>query len=215
MESLSLCLRYVPPEQAKVVASVHASISGSSASSTSSTPEVKPLKSLLGETAPALHLNKGTPNQVSNSAQKTSLLGWASKRLNSIPNSISSAISSLFFLLLSPMRFCHRTTFVLTISAMCCYCSLLPQISVYILSIMDHCDMQQLCLFNSPLSSNVIACPQALCRVSMLPSILLMLMLLKCLMSTHRSGTPTFLSSQLGVLYFFFRFFLVHCHLYL
>ncbi len=37
---------YVPPEQAKVVASVHASISGSSASSTSSTPEVKPLKSL-------------------------------------------------------------------------------------------------------------------------------------------------------------------------
>ncbi|XP_049624263.1 arf-GAP domain and FG repeat-containing protein 1 isoform X4 [Suncus etruscus] len=54
---------YVPPEQAKVVASVHASISGSSASSTSSTPEVKPLKSLLGDSAPALHLNKGTPNQ--------------------------------------------------------------------------------------------------------------------------------------------------------
>ncbi|XP_074047326.1 arf-GAP domain and FG repeat-containing protein 1 isoform X3 [Macrotis lagotis] len=54
---------YVPPEQAKVVASVHASISGSSASSTSSTPEVKPLKSLLGETTPALHLNKGTPSQ--------------------------------------------------------------------------------------------------------------------------------------------------------
>lgn len=58
--------RYVPPEQAKVVASVHASISGSSASSTSSTPEVKPLKSLLGESAPALHLNKDTPTQVSN-----------------------------------------------------------------------------------------------------------------------------------------------------
>uniref|UniRef100_A0A8D0R8K9 Arf-GAP domain and FG repeat-containing protein 1 n=1 Tax=Sus scrofa TaxID=9823 RepID=A0A8D0R8K9_PIG len=54
---------YVPPEQAKVVASVHASISGSSASSTSSTPEVKPLKSLLGDSAPALHLNKGTPTQ--------------------------------------------------------------------------------------------------------------------------------------------------------
>ncbi|XP_047577157.1 arf-GAP domain and FG repeat-containing protein 1 isoform X10 [Lutra lutra] len=54
---------YVPPEQAKVVASVHASISGSSASSTSSTPEVKPLKSLLGDSAPALHLNKGTPSQ--------------------------------------------------------------------------------------------------------------------------------------------------------
>ncbi|XP_036276875.1 arf-GAP domain and FG repeat-containing protein 1 isoform X3 [Pipistrellus kuhlii] len=54
---------YVPPEQAKVVASVHASISGSSASSTSSTPEVKPLKSLLGDSAPSLHLNKGTPSQ--------------------------------------------------------------------------------------------------------------------------------------------------------
>ncbi|OXB54194.1 hypothetical protein ASZ78_012821 [Callipepla squamata] len=54
---------YVPPERAKVVASGHPSISGSSASSTSSTPEVKPLKSLLGEAAPALHLNKGTPSQ--------------------------------------------------------------------------------------------------------------------------------------------------------
>ncbi|XP_029373963.1 arf-GAP domain and FG repeat-containing protein 1a isoform X8 [Echeneis naucrates] len=52
---------YVPPEQAKVVASVHASISGSSNSSTSSTPEVRPLKSLLGESAPSLHLNKSTP----------------------------------------------------------------------------------------------------------------------------------------------------------
>ncbi|XP_039646490.1 arf-GAP domain and FG repeat-containing protein 1a isoform X8 [Perca fluviatilis] len=52
---------YVPPEQAKVVASVHASISGSSNSSTSSTPEVRPLKSLLGESAPTLHLNKNTP----------------------------------------------------------------------------------------------------------------------------------------------------------
>ncbi|XP_053565823.1 arf-GAP domain and FG repeat-containing protein 1 isoform X5 [Bombina bombina] len=54
---------YVPPEQARVVASVHASISGSSASSTSSTPEVKPLKSLLGDTATSLQLNKGTPSQ--------------------------------------------------------------------------------------------------------------------------------------------------------
>ncbi|XP_028977625.1 arf-GAP domain and FG repeat-containing protein 1a isoform X5 [Esox lucius] len=54
---------FVPPEQAKVVASVHASISGSSASSTSSTPEVRPLKTLLGESAPALHLNKNTPSQ--------------------------------------------------------------------------------------------------------------------------------------------------------
>ncbi|XP_029302984.1 arf-GAP domain and FG repeat-containing protein 1a isoform X2 [Cottoperca gobio] len=52
---------YVPPEQAKAVTSVHASISGSSNSSTSSTPEVRPLKSLLGESAPSLHLNKNTP----------------------------------------------------------------------------------------------------------------------------------------------------------
>ncbi|KPP67966.1 arf-GAP domain and FG repeat-containing protein 1-like [Scleropages formosus] len=54
---------FVPPDQAKVVASVHASISGSSASSTSSTPEVRPLKSLLGDSAPTLHLNKTTPSQ--------------------------------------------------------------------------------------------------------------------------------------------------------
>ncbi|XP_073673612.1 arf-GAP domain and FG repeat-containing protein 1a isoform X7 [Garra rufa] len=54
---------YVPPEQAKTVASVHASISGSSASSTSSTPEVRPLKTLLGESVPTLHLNKNTPSQ--------------------------------------------------------------------------------------------------------------------------------------------------------
>ncbi|KAM9469679.1 arf-GAP domain and FG repeat-containing protein 1a isoform 2-T2 [Clarias gariepinus] len=54
---------YVPPDQAKVVASVHASMSGSSASSTNSTPEVRPLKTLLGETAPALHLSRNTPSQ--------------------------------------------------------------------------------------------------------------------------------------------------------
>ncbi|KAG9343627.1 hypothetical protein JZ751_013797 [Albula glossodonta] len=52
---------YVPLEQAKVVASVHASISGSSASSTSSTPEVRPLKTLLGDSAPTL--SKTTPSQ--------------------------------------------------------------------------------------------------------------------------------------------------------
>ncbi|XP_061638451.1 arf-GAP domain and FG repeat-containing protein 1a isoform X3 [Phyllopteryx taeniolatus] len=52
---------YVPPEQAKGVASVHASISGSSNSSTSSTPEVRPLKSLLGDSALTLHLSKNTP----------------------------------------------------------------------------------------------------------------------------------------------------------
>ncbi|XP_026082470.1 arf-GAP domain and FG repeat-containing protein 1-like isoform X4 [Carassius auratus] len=54
---------YVPPEQAKTVASVHASVSGSSASSASSTPEVRPLKILLGESVPTLHLNKNTPSQ--------------------------------------------------------------------------------------------------------------------------------------------------------
>ncbi|XP_041848749.1 arf-GAP domain and FG repeat-containing protein 1-like isoform X3 [Melanotaenia boesemani] len=37
---------YVPPDQARVVASVQASVSGSSASSTGSTPEVQPLKTL-------------------------------------------------------------------------------------------------------------------------------------------------------------------------
>uniref|UniRef100_A0A3B4AJS8 Arf-GAP domain-containing protein n=1 Tax=Periophthalmus magnuspinnatus TaxID=409849 RepID=A0A3B4AJS8_9GOBI len=37
---------YVPPEQARAVATVQASVSGSSASSTGSTPEVQPLKSL-------------------------------------------------------------------------------------------------------------------------------------------------------------------------
>ncbi|XDV27085.1 hypothetical protein PO909_030677 [Leuciscus waleckii] len=48
---------YVPPEQARVIASVQASISGSSASSTSSTPEVlpQPLKTL--------HLTKTPSNQ--------------------------------------------------------------------------------------------------------------------------------------------------------
>lgn len=38
--------RYVPPDQARAVASVQASVSGSSASSTGSTPEVQPLKTL-------------------------------------------------------------------------------------------------------------------------------------------------------------------------
>uniref|UniRef100_A0A1A8NUK4 ArfGAP with FG repeats 1a n=1 Tax=Nothobranchius rachovii TaxID=451742 RepID=A0A1A8NUK4_9TELE len=53
---------FVPPEQAKAVASVHACISGSSNSgSTNSTPEVRPLKALLGDSAPALHLSKNTP----------------------------------------------------------------------------------------------------------------------------------------------------------
>ncbi|XP_043558779.1 arf-GAP domain and FG repeat-containing protein 1a isoform X2 [Chiloscyllium plagiosum] len=51
---------FVPAERAWAVAAAHASISGSSASSASSTPEVKPGKSLLYETT---HLNKGTPTQ--------------------------------------------------------------------------------------------------------------------------------------------------------
>ncbi|XP_077064081.1 arf-GAP domain and FG repeat-containing protein 1a isoform X3 [Siphateles boraxobius] len=54
---------YVPAEQAKTVASVHASVSGSSASSTSSTPEVRPLKTLLEESVPSLHFSKNTPSQ--------------------------------------------------------------------------------------------------------------------------------------------------------
>ncbi|XP_067898617.1 arf-GAP domain and FG repeat-containing protein 1a isoform X4 [Heterodontus francisci] len=54
---------FVPAERAWVVAAAHASISGSSASSASSTPEVKPVKSLLYETTPALPLSKGTPTQ--------------------------------------------------------------------------------------------------------------------------------------------------------
>ncbi|XP_048460801.1 arf-GAP domain and FG repeat-containing protein 1-like isoform X1 [Rhincodon typus] len=51
---------FVPAERAWAVAAAHASISGSSASSASSTPEVKPGKSLLYETT---HLSKGTPTQ--------------------------------------------------------------------------------------------------------------------------------------------------------
>lgn len=46
---------YVPPDQARVVASVQASVSGSSASSTGSTPEVPPLRTL--------QLNKTPPRQ--------------------------------------------------------------------------------------------------------------------------------------------------------
>ncbi|XP_056149099.1 arf-GAP domain and FG repeat-containing protein 1b isoform X2 [Lampris incognitus] len=46
---------YVPPDQARSLASVQASVSGSSASSTGSTPEVQPLKTL--------QLNKTPPRQ--------------------------------------------------------------------------------------------------------------------------------------------------------
>ncbi|XP_077468078.1 arf-GAP domain and FG repeat-containing protein 1a isoform X1 [Stigmatopora argus] len=56
---------YVRSDQTKPVSSVHASISGSSNSSTSSTPEVRPLKSLLGDSALTLHLSKNTPSNQS------------------------------------------------------------------------------------------------------------------------------------------------------
>ncbi|XP_032887864.1 arf-GAP domain and FG repeat-containing protein 1 isoform X5 [Amblyraja radiata] len=54
---------FVPAERAWAVAAAHASISGSSASSASSTPEIKPGKSQTSDTTPALPLNKGTPTQ--------------------------------------------------------------------------------------------------------------------------------------------------------
>ncbi|XP_078266488.1 arf-GAP domain and FG repeat-containing protein 1a isoform X4 [Rhinoraja longicauda] len=54
---------FVPAERAWAVAAAHASISGSSASSASSTPEIKPGKSQTSDTTPALPPNKGTPTQ--------------------------------------------------------------------------------------------------------------------------------------------------------
>ena len=48
--------RYVPPEQARAVSTGQAPVSGSSASSTGSTPEVQPLKTL--------QLTKTPPRQV-------------------------------------------------------------------------------------------------------------------------------------------------------
>ncbi|XP_072897537.1 arf-GAP domain and FG repeat-containing protein 1a isoform X5 [Hemitrygon akajei] len=54
---------FVPADRAWAVAAAHASISGSSASSASSTPEVKPVKSQISDTTPALPLNKETPTQ--------------------------------------------------------------------------------------------------------------------------------------------------------
>lgn len=50
--------RYVPPDQARTVASVQASVSGSSASSTGSTPEVQP------QPLKVLQLNKTPVRQV-------------------------------------------------------------------------------------------------------------------------------------------------------
>ncbi|XP_015228263.1 PREDICTED: arf-GAP domain and FG repeat-containing protein 1 isoform X8 [Cyprinodon variegatus] len=99
---------YVPPEQAKVVASVHASISGSSNSSTNSTPEVRPLKSLLGESAPALHLTKNTPpnqspvvsrgqaHQQQLHEKKFDLLSDLGGDIFAAPANVNTAVSSSF-----------------------------------------------------------------------------------------------------------------------
>lgn len=92
---------YVPPDQARVVASVHASMSGSSASSTNSTPEVRPLKSLLGDQTPALQLNRNTPSQspvashvqLSNQDRKFDLLSDLGGDIFAAPTSQSSGNS--------------------------------------------------------------------------------------------------------------------------
>ncbi|XP_027011303.2 arf-GAP domain and FG repeat-containing protein 1a isoform X7 [Tachysurus fulvidraco] len=93
---------YIPPDQAKVVASVHASMSGSSASSTNSTPEVRPLKTLLGDQAPALHLSRNTPSQspvasrvqLTNQDRKFDLLSDLGGDIFAAPASQSSGNSS-------------------------------------------------------------------------------------------------------------------------
>uniref|UniRef100_I3JDW8 ArfGAP with FG repeats 1a n=1 Tax=Oreochromis niloticus TaxID=8128 RepID=I3JDW8_ORENI len=123
---------YVPPEQAKVVASVHASISGSSNSSTSSTPEVRPLKSLLGESAPSLHLNKHTPpnqspvvsrgqtHQQQLHDKKYDLLSDLGGDIFAAPPSMNAGASSSFANFAhfnshtKPLRFNARTKVVLT-----------------------------------------------------------------------------------------------------
>ncbi|XP_075876903.1 arf-GAP domain and FG repeat-containing protein 1b isoform X1 [Nelusetta ayraudi] len=61
---------YVPPDQARAVSSVQASVSGSSASSTGSTPEVQPLKTLQLNKTP-LRQSPGLPrSQAHNAAQE-------------------------------------------------------------------------------------------------------------------------------------------------
>ncbi|XP_029930778.1 arf-GAP domain and FG repeat-containing protein 1b isoform X2 [Myripristis murdjan] len=62
---------YVPPDQARAVASVQASVSGSSASSTGSTPEVQPLKTLqLNKTPPRQSPGLGRSQAHSNAQEK-------------------------------------------------------------------------------------------------------------------------------------------------
>ncbi|XP_058485703.1 arf-GAP domain and FG repeat-containing protein 1b isoform X1 [Solea solea] len=58
---------YVPPDQARAVATVQASVSGSSASSTGSTPEVQPLKTLQLSKTP-LRLSPGLGRSQAHSA---------------------------------------------------------------------------------------------------------------------------------------------------
>uniref|UniRef100_A0A1A8J541 ArfGAP with FG repeats 1b n=3 Tax=Nothobranchius kuhntae TaxID=321403 RepID=A0A1A8J541_NOTKU len=63
---------YVPPDQARAVASVQASVSGSSASSTGSTPEVHPLKTLqLSKTPPRRSPGLGRPQAHAAVQEKT------------------------------------------------------------------------------------------------------------------------------------------------
>ncbi|XP_072297894.1 arf-GAP domain and FG repeat-containing protein 1b isoform X2 [Eucyclogobius newberryi] len=61
---------YVPPEQARAVATVQASVSGSSASSTGSTPEVQPLKSLQLNKTPLRQSPGLSRSQVYSSSQE-------------------------------------------------------------------------------------------------------------------------------------------------
>lgn len=54
--------RYVPPDQARAVGNVQASVSGSSASSTGSTPEVQPLKTLQLNKTPLRQVARPEPS---------------------------------------------------------------------------------------------------------------------------------------------------------
>ncbi|XP_070831127.1 arf-GAP domain and FG repeat-containing protein 1b isoform X2 [Chaetodon auriga] len=61
---------YVPPDQARAVVSVQASVSGSSASSTGSTPEVQPLKTLQLNKTPLRQSPGLTRSQAHSAAQE-------------------------------------------------------------------------------------------------------------------------------------------------
>lgn len=74
--------RYVPPDQARAVSSIQASVSGSSASSTGSTPEVQPLKTLqlnktpLRQVGPATAAESARQRRHGNVPSATSLPVW-------------------------------------------------------------------------------------------------------------------------------------------